>query len=104
MSDPVAYGPLVPQDRRRRLIAYWIRRFHCPDPACADRQPKHKPRVLGRQTMRATYDPEAGYVLSGFALERVEFAHGLINLGTLPDGTLVIGPPNRALRPRHSPV
>lgn len=93
---PVAYAPLVPQDRRRRGIAYWIRRFYCPDPVCADRRPGKKPRVLGRQTIRATYDPEAGYALTGYVVERVEFAHGLINLGTSPDGALVIGLPSRA--------
>lgn len=99
----MAYDPFVVQDRRRRGIDYWIRRFYCPDSACAERRGK-KRQILGSQTVRAAYDPEAGYAVSGYFVERVEVVHRLIDLGLLADGTLSIGLANRARKGTGSPA
>ena len=99
----VAYGPFVPQDAARRGIDYWIRRFYCPDPGCAERRRKHR-QILGSQTVRASYDPEAGYEVSGYFVERVEVVHGLIDLGSLADGTLSIGLSDRVRVGAGSPA
>jgi hypothetical protein len=100
---PVAYGPFKPQDGARRGIDYWIRRFYCPDSACAERRGM-KRQILGSQTVRAAYDPEAGYAVSGYFVERVEVVHRLIDLGLLADGTLSIGLTNRARKGTGSPA
>jgi len=114
--QPVAYGRFERLDPRRWPLPSWRRRFLCPDPTCEARRRatgKRGPFVLGQQTVRAVYEyrPEAGHAITGYLLEKVVFAGGLIRLADLPDGTLSIGlseqafgEPDAALhvRRRHS--
>ena len=98
------FAQLAPS--RTRGVRTWRRKFACPNPACELRRREmgaRGGRRLGRQTIREYLDPEDGYRVSGYGVERVELGRDLIPLPDLPDGTLHFGPPSRVRRQSPTP-
>jgi hypothetical protein len=74
----------------------WRRRILCADPVCEERRDKaggRGRRQLGWQTIREYLNPDQGYSVTGYGVERIELARELIPLADLPDGTLSFGLP-----------
>lgn len=85
-----------PQPAAGYGAATWFCSFGCP--LCGT--------TLGRQRLRAVvgFDEDAGYRVTGYLVERVEFRHGIVSTPSLPGGGRAFGLPHRAFRRKAAPA